>query len=79
MWSPNGSSRRVHLEQRDGGRVFKGMPRILRMARGKEAGGRGGSRTRGWTGKGSRTHEMDEGREERRRRSLAGADERREV
>ena len=79
MWSPKVSSRSVHLEQRVAERVERGMPRILRTARGKAAGGRGGSWRRGCFARGRRSHERDDGRDERRRRSLAGADERRAV
>lgn len=75
MWSPYISSRRVHFEQRVGGRVERGIPRILLMARGKAAGGRGESLSRGWFGRGNWSQERDEGREDRRRRSRAGEEE----
>ena len=76
MWSPKGSSSKVHFVQRVGGRVVRGMPNILRIAKGKAAGGRGESWRRGWMGRGRRIHERESGREERRRRSLTGAEER---
>ena len=45
------------------------------MARGKAAGGRGESLSRGWFGRGNWSQERDEGREDRRRRSRAGEEE----
>ena len=75
MWSPNESSRRVHLEQRVGGRLERGIPRIRLMASGKAAGGRGESLRRGWLGVGRRSQDSEEGRDERRSRSRDGAEE----
>ena len=79
MWSPYVSSSRVHLVQRVGGRLVRGIPRILRTARGKAAGGNGESWRRGWFGRGRRSHEREDGREARRRRSRAGAEVRSSV
>ena len=77
MWSPYASSRRVHFVHSVGGSEERGMPSILRMDRGKAEGGKGESLRRGWFGSGRRSHDREDGREERRRRSRAGADERR--
>ena len=77
MWSPSGSSRRVHLVHREGGSGDRGMPRIRRIACGKAAGGRGDSLRREWLGVGRRIQERDEGRDVRRRRSRAVEEDRR--
>ena len=77
MWSPKESSVRVHLVQSVGGRGESGRPRILRIARGNAEEGMGGSCRRGCLGRGRRIHEREEGREERRSWSRAGAEERR--